>query len=94
LTRSFNGVLEGSEVSYLSNALLVVELVIMLPDVLIKINMKNERNMQKGIGNKLWIEGVTILMKVAMVYLIVMNMKLVKITDFSWLMIAMIFGIV
>ena len=86
MTRSFNGVLEGSEVSYLSNALLVVELVIMLPDVLIKINMKNERNMQKGIGNKLWIEGVTILMKVAMVYLIVM------IIEFSWLMTMMIFG--
>ena len=53
LSRSFNGVLEGSEVSYLSNALLVVELIILLPDVLIKINMKKERNMQKGIGNKL-----------------------------------------
>jgi len=53
LSRSFNEVLEGSEVSYLSNALLVVELVIMLPDILIKINMKKERNVQKGIGNKL-----------------------------------------
>jgi len=47
LSRSFNGVLEGSKVSYLSNALLVVESVIMLSDVLIKINMK------KGIGKKL-----------------------------------------
>lgn len=36
------------------------------------------------------VKGVTILMKIVMVYLIVMKMKLEKIINFSWLMIAMI----
>jgi len=53
LSKRFNGVLEGLEVSYPSNAFLVAESVIMMPDVLIKINMKKEMNMQKGIENKL-----------------------------------------
>ena len=91
MSRSFNGVLEGSEVSYLSNALLVVKSVIILPNFLLKINMKKGRNTQKPMGNKLRIEGVTIHMKIVMVYLIVMKMKLNKIIYFSWPMTMMIF---
>jgi len=53
LSRSFNGVPKYLEVSYLSNALIVVDSAIMLPNVLIKINMKRERNMQKEIENRL-----------------------------------------
>lgn len=66
----FHDVLEGLEVSYPSNVFLVVESVIMLPDVLIKKILKKERNMQNGIENKLWIKEATILMKIVMVYLI------------------------
>eukprot|EP00253_Pinus_taeda_P019329 PITA_19329 len=39
LSRTFNGVLEDSEVSYLSNSLLVEESVIMWPNALIKISL-------------------------------------------------------
>ena len=53
MSKSFNRVLEGLEVSYPSNDFLMAESVIMLPDVLIKINLKKETNMQKGIENKL-----------------------------------------
>jgi len=42
-------VLENLELRYHSNAFLVVELAIMLQNVLIKIIMKKERNMQKEI---------------------------------------------
>ena len=52
-SRSFNGFPKDLEVRYLSNALLVEESIIMLPNVLIKINMKRERNMQKEIENRL-----------------------------------------
>ena len=92
MSKSFNGVSEDLEVSYHSNYLLVVELAIMLPNVLIKMNMKRERNMQKVIENKVSIKGVTIRMKIVMVYLIVMKMKLNKIINYSWLMTMMIFG--
>ena len=51
LSRTFNGELEDSEVSFLSNALLVEELVIMLPSVLIKINLTKLRNQLDGIEN-------------------------------------------
>jgi len=47
LLRSFNRVPEDSEVSYLSNAFLVVESFTMLPNVLIKINMKKEKEYEK-----------------------------------------------
>jgi len=53
LSRSFSGVPKDLEVSYLSNSFLLVESAIMLPNVLIKINMKKERNMQKEIENRL-----------------------------------------
>ena len=52
-SRTFNRVLEDSEVSYLSNALLVEELVIMLPSVLIKINLTKVRNQLDGIENRM-----------------------------------------
>ena len=44
LSRTFNGVLEDLEVNYLSNALLVEESVIMLPNFLIKISLIKVRN--------------------------------------------------
>jgi len=47
--KKFQWVPEDLEVSYPSNALHVVESTIMLPNVLIKINMKKGRNMQNGI---------------------------------------------
>jgi len=52
LSRTFNWVLEDSEVNYLSNVLLVEESVIMLPNVLIKISLIKVRNQQNGIENK------------------------------------------
>jgi len=52
LSRIFNEVPVDSKVNYLSNVLPVVELVIMLPNVLIKINMIKGRKQQNGIENK------------------------------------------
>ena len=52
LSRIFNGVPVDSDVNYLSNVLPVVESVIMLPNVLIKINMIKGRNLKNGIENK------------------------------------------
>jgi len=51
LLRTFNRVLEDSEVSYLSNALLVEESVTMLPSVLIKISLTKVRNLLDGTRN-------------------------------------------
>ena len=44
--------------------------------------MKKGKNMKNGIENKLQIKGDTILMKIAMVYQIVMKMKIVMTIDF------------
>jgi len=52
-SRTFNGVLEYSEVSYLSNALPVEESVIMQPNVCIKISLIKVRNQQNGIENRM-----------------------------------------
>ena len=51
-SRTFNEVLEDSEVSYLSNALLVEESVTMQPNVLIKISLIKVRNQLNGIENR------------------------------------------
>jgi len=47
-SRTFNRVLEDSEVSYLSNALLVGESVTTQPSVLIKISLTKVRNQLDG----------------------------------------------
>ena len=52
LSRTFNGVLEDSDLSYLSNAFLVEELVTMQPNVLIKISLIKVRNQLNGTENK------------------------------------------
>ena len=52
LSRTFNGVLEDSEVNYLSNVLFVEESVIMLPNVLINISFIKVRNQENGLKNK------------------------------------------
>ena len=52
LSRTFNGVPEDSEVSYLSNFFLVEESVIKLPNFLIKISLIKVRNLKNGIENK------------------------------------------
>ena len=53
LSRTFNGELEDLGESCLSNALLVGELVIMLPNVLIKIILTKVRNQLDGTRNKM-----------------------------------------
>lgn len=53
LSKTFNGVLEDSEVSYLSNALLVGESVTMLPNILIRIKLKKGRNLLDGTRNRM-----------------------------------------
>ena len=53
LLRTFNRVLEDSEVSYLSNALLVEESVTMLPNVLIRIRLTKGRNLLDGTRNRM-----------------------------------------
>ena len=53
LSRTFNGVLEDSEVSYLSNVFLVEVSVTMLPSVLIKISLTKVRNQLDGTENKM-----------------------------------------
>jgi len=51
--RTFNGVLEYSEVSYFLNALLVEESVTMQPSVLIKISLTKVRNQLDGTENRM-----------------------------------------
>jgi len=51
LSKTFNGVLEDSKVSCLSNALLVEESVTMLPNVLIRIRLTRGRNLLDGTRN-------------------------------------------
>jgi hypothetical protein len=51
LSKTFSGVLDDSEVSYLSNALLVEESVTMLPNVLIRIILTRARNLLDGTRN-------------------------------------------
>jgi len=53
LSRTFNGVLEDSEVSYPSNALLVEESVTMLPNALIRIKLTKGRNLLDGARNRM-----------------------------------------
>jgi len=72
LSRIFNVVLEDSEVSYPSNALLVGESVTMLPNVHIRIN---GRNLLDGTRNRMQLRKVTTLMKIVMVFQIVMKMN-------------------
>ena len=79
LSRIFNGVLEDSEVSYPSNALLAGESVTMLPNVLIRIKGKN---LLDGTRNRMRIRKVTTLMKIVMVFQIVMKMNEVSIINF------------
>eukprot|EP00253_Pinus_taeda_P012117 PITA_12117 len=52
LSRTFKKVMEDLEVSYISNALLVEELVTMQPNVLIKISLIKVRNQLNGIENR------------------------------------------
>lgn len=82
LSEIFNGVLDGSEVSYLSNALLVEELVTMLPNVLIRIRLTKERNLLDGTRNRMKLRKVTTLMKTVMAYQIVTKMNEVMIINF------------
>ena len=53
LSRTFNGILEDSDISYLSNILLMEESVTMLPIFLIKISLIKVKNQQNGIENRM-----------------------------------------
>ena len=82
LSEIFNGVLVVSEVSYLSNALLVEESVTMLPNVLTRIRLTKGRNLLDGTRNRMQLRKVTTLMKAVMAYQIVMKMNEVMIINF------------
>jgi len=51
--KNLQRVLEDSEVSYLSNVLLVEESVTMLPSVLIRIKLKKGRNLLDGTRDRM-----------------------------------------
>ena len=82
LSKTFNGGLEDSEVSYLSNALLVEELGTMLPNVLIRIRLTKGRNLLDGTRKRMQLRKVTTLMKRVMAYPIVTKMNEVMIINF------------
>ena len=73
---------DGSKVSFLSNVLIVEELVIMLQSVLIEKHTKRGRKQQEGIRIILGLNRVSILMKIVMGYLIVRK-NVNKTLDFS-----------
>ena len=75
LSEIFNGVLDGSEVSYLSNALLVEESVTMLPNVLTRIRLTKGRNLLDGTRNRMQIRKAITLMKIVMDFQIVTKMN-------------------
>ena len=82
LSRTFDGALEDSEVSYLSNALLVEGLVTMQPNVLIKISLIKVRNQLNGTKNRTQVRRVIIHMKTMTDLQIVMKMNMVMIIYF------------
>ena len=82
LSKTFNGVVEDSEVSYLSNALLVEESITMLPNALIRIRLTRERNLLDGTRNKMQIRKAITLMKIVMEYEIAMKMNEVIVINF------------
>ena len=82
MSRTFNGVLEDSEVSYLSNALLVEESVTMLPNVLIRIRLTRGNNLLDGTRNKMQIRKAITLMKIVMDSQIAIKMNEVMTINF------------
>ena len=82
LSKTFNGVLDDFEVSYLSNDFLVEESVNMLPNVLIRIRLTRGRNLLDGTRNKMQIRKAITVMKIVMDCQIMTKMNKVIIINF------------